>query len=128
LAPIYDLENLVKIYRTERTFHNNYTNTLGIKLGLERRLRVSNWLQLYAGLDIAPIYAISAIGKTVTDTMVDELTYDNQVSRLSLSGGVSAGMIIPINRSINLEAAYQYNQFLFNGIFINNGISTDDFL
>jgi len=38
---------------------------------------------------------------------------------------LGAGVIVPINQSINVEATYQYNRFLFNNIFINNGIQSN---
>lgn len=120
----YDLPRLVRIYIYEETFHNNYTNTLGIQLGLERRWKIAKQLQLYAGIGITPTYTLSSIGKTTAGTLVDELTYDNQVGKLSMNGGLSAGIIVPINRSINIEAAYQYNKFFLNDIFINKDIHT----
>lgn len=125
LDTLYDGQRLIRIYRYEETFHNNYTSTLGLQLGLERRWQVANRLQLYAGLGIAPTYALSATGKTTAKTDVERLAFDNQVGRFSINGGISAGVIVPINQSINVEAAYQYNRFLFNNIFINNGIQSN---
>lgn len=120
-----DGNRLYRVYKYENTFQNNYTNTLGLQLGVERKWQVAKRLQLYAGIGFTPTYAFSVNGKTTADTVVDKLIFDNQINKFSVSGSASAGVIIPINQSINIEAAYQYNRFLLNDIFINNGIQAN---
>ncbi len=120
-----DGNRLFRVYRYEETFHNNYTNTLGLQFGVERKWQVTERLQLYAGIGFIPTYAFSVNGKTTADTVVDKLVFDNQTDKFSVSGSASAGLIIPINKSINIEAAYQYNRFFLNDIFINNGIQAN---
>jgi len=125
LEPIVDFKNLRRIKREEVTFHNNYTNTIGLQIGLERNVKVLNLFQLYAGMNIAPTYTLSAKGKTTENTIVSDLIYDNDISKFALNGGVNLGVIYPINPSLNIELAYQYNRIFLDGIFINNDIITN---
>lgn len=117
-----DFTKFQRVHRQEKTFHNNYTNTLGLQLGLERRFSISKVLHLYPSIGIAPTYVISTKGKTTDGTETNTLTYNDQVNKLSASGGLNIRMVYSLNPSLNLEMAYQYKQFLSNGIFINNGV------
>jgi len=126
LDTLYNGQRLVRIYRYEQTFHNNYTNTLGIQLGLEGKWQIAKRLQLSAGLGITPTYTLSATGKTTIDRInVERLVFDDEISRFSMNGGLSAGAIIPIHEFINVEATYQHNRFFLNHIFINHSTRTD---
>jgi len=120
----YNLEALRKTSRKEFTYKNNYTNTIGLEFGIERRWPLIGQLQACTGIGITPTYSISTSGKTTEGMLVDNLVHDEEVSKISINGGVTLGLIYPISRSINLEAAYQFNNFFLNSIFINNGIHT----
>lgn len=123
LEPVIDFTKFQRVHRQERTFHNNYTNTIGLQLGLERKISLSKSLYLYSGIGIAPTYVLSSKGKTTDGNLIETLTYDNQLNKLSVSGGLNFRLAYAINPALNLEMHYQYNQFLLNGIFINNGVS-----
>ena len=124
LEPRIDAARLIKIYRKEMIFNNNYTNTIALQAGVERNFHLFNRLNLYGGIGLAPTYTMSSTGKTTDDLTLSALMDDRQVNKLSLSGALSAGVVFPINRSINLELAYQFNKFIGSEIFINNGSST----
>lgn len=123
LEPIYNLIGFSKVHRQELTFHNNYTNTLGIQLGVARRFNLSK-LNFYTGIGIAPTYTLSTKGKTLNDNNVNTLIYDKQINRLSVSGNLNLRMTYALNPSLNLEMVYQHNRFLSAGPFINNGSTT----
>ncbi len=125
LDPEVDIQNYRIINREEITYHNNFTNTLGLQLGLDRKLSIANHFQIYAGVNIMPTYMLNTTGKTTDDTIVRTLSYDDQNGKLSIAGGLNAGLVFSVNRSVNLELVYQMNQFFFNDIFINDGIKTN---
>lgn len=126
LEPIYDLDSFSKYHRQEITFHNNYTNTIGLQLGVERRFKLNNSFDLYAGIGISPTYVLSASGKTLVDGQtIEDLVDDNQSDKFTINAGVNLGMIYNLNPSVSVELAYQYNRFLLGDIFINKDISTN---
>jgi len=125
LEPIYDIENSLKTKRKEITFHNNYNNTLGLQLGVERNLYTIKKVHLQAGLAIVPTYSLSTNGKTIKSIIVEKLVYNNEVSKFSLGAAFNFGMIYSISKSMNFEAAYQLNWFFVNEIFINNNVNTN---
>lgn len=125
LDTIYDIEQSLKIKRKEVTFHNNFTNLLGLQLGVERKVYSINQFQLNAGLAVAPTYTLSTNGKTTQNTLVEKLVYDNEISKFSAAGVAKLNAIYAINNSINIEASYQFNQFFVNEIFINTNVFTN---
>lgn len=120
LEPEFDFQNNVKINRQEVTFHNNYTNTLGLELGLNRTWKLLNVLQVFTGISITPTYSLSTEGKTIDLRFAPTTLTNDQISKFSMNGGIKLGAAIPISRSINLGIAYQYQHFFHNKTFINN--------
>ena len=123
LDPIINAQIGLRTNRKEVTFHNNYTNTIGLQVGLDRRIRLTNQLSLYLGFGVVPTYILSATGKTTDDVLVSSL--EEKVGKFSVGAAFNGGILLPITRAINLELNCQFNQFFLNEIFINNGVQTD---
>ena len=124
LEPIINIQEAYKINRKEITYHNNYTNTLGLQLGLERVWKLPNQLHLYTSFVFTPTYILSTEGKTTTGTAVDLLTLNDQ-SKFSLNGGLKLGLMYPLTESVNIEMGYHFNKFFINEVFINNEVLTN---
>ena len=122
LEAIYDFQNGTKINREEITFHNNFTNTLGLALGVEKRFSLNNQFSFFTGVQITPTYILNVTGKTVINQNPAPLTYDSTINRLSLQGGLQAGLLVAVSPKMNLKVAYEYSNFLMGDIFINNNI------
>jgi len=127
LETVFDTDNFLKIKRKEITYHNNYTNTLGLEVGVERNLYTIDRFHLLAGVALTPTYALSATGKTTNNTLVEKLVYDSKFGKISMGGSINIGAVYSVNKSISLEAAYQFNKLFINEIFINNNITTNQF-
>jgi len=124
LEPIY--RESQKINRKEVTFHNNFTNTIGLQMGIARKWNSNKRLHFYTGVGIMPNYTMSATGKTVIDLIADQLVYDEGVNKLSINAGLAVGLVYKVSPAFNVELAYEYSQFFKDGIFINNGIAAKE--
>ncbi|MEM9820681.1 MAG: hypothetical protein AAF985_06395 [Bacteroidota bacterium] len=117
-----DFQRNVKIIRKELTFHNNYSHSLGLVLGIDRLWSIHHFVGLRKGLNIRPSYTIAVSGKTTTGAQVRLLEQDGGSNQFALNGGADLGLVFPIGRFLDLELSYQYKRFFYNPTFINREV------
>lgn len=124
LDPIFDFQNSSVTYRTENTYHNNYTDLLGVQLGMELRKEVFDKLVGFVGLGVTPAFVLKSTGRTIRNRSVGELIYDDNFSKFSLATTVKAGLNYNIDDTFEIGLCYDLNAVLRNKVFISDYVSS----
>ncbi|MEM1220517.1 MAG: hypothetical protein AAGH79_16465 [Bacteroidota bacterium] len=119
LDTIVDAANALRTIRTELTYHNNYSYSLGLKMGLRQSFDVASFGQLYLGGGLEGLYLMEVRGKTTNGLFTEALFVDADTPKTSLGVSVEAGISIPINDRIHFETTYSLRCILLNPVFIN---------
>lgn len=119
LEPELDFDRGVKIFREEITFHNNFTNTLSVQVGLLQKLVVSKRFEVLGGLALAPTYILSAEGKTTSGVDIEQLSLPADNSRFVWGGNLQLSFAYRLSSNLSAELVYRHGRFLSEGIFIN---------
>ena len=122
--PIFDEENNTLTYRKEITHHNNYTNVLGLNVGVEARTNRIGKFEGFLGFGFTPSYVLSTFGKTLTERGVEQLIFDSTENKFSLMGEAAIGLDYLLSRNISIGLTAHFNRTLYNPIFINNRVFT----
>ena len=125
LDTLIDASNSLRTIRTELTYHNNYSYTLGLRFGLRRQIHISSLLQLYLGGGLEGLYLMEATGKTTDGPFTAPLFLEDGIPKASFGASLEAGFVIPINERIHLETSYNLRQMLINPVYINRGLRSN---
>lgn len=112
-------DGTTQIVEFDRHYHNNYTRTAGISLGLNQHLPIAKWLEASGGIYLAPSYRLNSTGKTVFNNTVVELSDLPETKKFNLGYGVTGGIAIPVHSNLKLTGGYQLQLTSGKGVFIN---------
>ncbi|MEM8582882.1 MAG: hypothetical protein AAGF87_01370 [Bacteroidota bacterium] len=125
LEPVFDAVQGVRILREERTFHNNYTDLLGLQLGVDRIISILPNVDVTIGPVLAGNYIVNLIGKTTEGEETFPLSIDGRPNRFSMSAGLRTGIQLNLNPSTHVGILVQSRRFITRSVILNDGVSTN---
>lgn len=125
LDPVFDAVQGVRILREERTFHNNYTDLLGLQLGVDRIILILPSLDFTIGPVLAGNYLVNLMGKTTEGEETFPLSIEGSSNRFTISAGLRAGMQFTVNPRTHVGIGLKSQRFITRSVTLNDGVSTN---